>query len=587
MTMKKEERKAKIVCTIGPVSSSVETLTKLTEAGMNVARLNFSHGSYESHESTLNNIRTVEKNNKRPIAVLLDTKGPEIRTGLLKDGKKVKVEQGANFVLCFEDSLGDENHVYVDYPNLSKEVEKGQSIFIDDGSIHLIVESTSDSGVTCRVLAGGELGERKGINVPGAELSVPTLTEKDISDIKWGIEHEVDYIAVSFVRTMDDVMEVRRILEEFSGNAKIIAKIETRHSVNNLDSILSVADGMMVARGDLGVEIPTEDVPMVQKHIIEKCRLKGKQVIVATQMLDSMIRNPRPTRAEASDVANAVIDGTDAVMLSGETAGGLYPVDAVSVMDKIVLRTEKEINTWQQNCSALKDTNVTADAVSHAARDISNSVDAAAIISLTETGGTARMVSKYRPLCPIIAATSAVKTWRQLCLVWGVTPIICPLAGDLESSAALAIAAVKKDGLVEEGDTVVITSGVPLGEPGSTNMVHVRTVGEILGRGDSLIKRIENGEVCKASSAEDAIRKIRKGDILVVRSASSDYLPAIKLAAAVITEKGGLTSYAGLATLNLDTVSVLGVSGIYDLLSDGMVVTADGVRGLIYKGRIA
>ncbi len=585
--MKKEGRKVKIVCTIGPASSSVDQLRKLVAAGMNVARLNFSHGSYTSHKDTIDNIRFVEEEANRPIAVLLDTKGPEIRTGLLKGNQKVKIHNGAQFNLLTKDIPGDESGVFVDYLDLYKEVQAGQNIFIDDGSIHLIVESTSSEGVACRVVAGGELGERKGINVPGAELSVPTLTDKDIMDIKWGIENQVDYIAVSFVRTKDDIMEVRRILEEFSGNAKIIAKIETKHSVINLDGILSVADGMMVARGDLGVEIPTEDVPIEQKHIIEKCRLKGKQVIVATQMLDSMIRNPRPTRAEASDVANAVIDGTDAVMLSGETAGGLYPVESVSVMDKIVLRTEKEMSTWNQNHSTLKDSNVTADAVSHAARDISSAVEAAAIISLTETGGTARMVSKYRPLCPIIAATSAVKTWRQLNLVWGVTPIICPLAGDLESSAHSAIAAVRKESLVEEGDTVVITSGVPLGEPGSTNMVHVRTVGEVLGKGHSLVKRIESGTVCKALSAEEAIAKIHDGDILVVKSASSDYLPAIKAAAAVITEKGGLSSYAGLATLNLDTVSVLGVAGIFETVDDGMTVTADGVRGLVYKGRIS
>lgn len=584
--MKTENRNVKIVCTLGPATSSLEMITAISDAGMNVARLNFSHGTYESHKATVDKVRLVENAADKPIAVLLDTKGPEIRTGTLAGGGKVTLGDGTKFVLRFDGSDGDESGVSIDYPSLYKEVAVGQRIFIDDGTIELSVSAMSQTEIACSVVTGGELGEHKGINVPGADLSVPTLTAKDISDIKWGIENDVDYIAVSFVRTKDDIMEVRRVLEQYSGDAKVIAKIETKQSVDNIDGIITVADGLMVARGDLGVEIPTEDVPMVQKSIIEKCRLQGKPVIVATQMLDSMIRNPRPTRAEASDVANAVIDGTDAVMLSGETAGGLHPVEAVTVMNKIIQRTEKDINLWQRHKDTLTDSNIIADSVSHAARDIAASMNAAAVVSLTSSGGTARMVSKYRPGCRIIAATPQRKTWRQLALVWGVLPIFSILSPDLESSVQTALNVIQGESLVNVGDNVVITSGVPLGSPGSTNTVYVHTVGQVLARGHSLVRRVVTGKVCKASSPEEALNKALDGNILVLRESSRDYIHAIERAMAVVTEESGLTSFAGVMTLNLGLASVFGAAGIFDAVEDGMLITVDGIRGLVYKGRV-
>ena len=344
--MERIKRNVKIVCTIGPACWDYDKLFALAKAGMNVARLNFSHGDYESHLRTLKNVRAVEQELQTPIAVLLDTKGPEIRTGELPGHGKVTVKSDGEFTLFFEKKEGGEHGVYIDYPKLANEVKKGQNIFIDDGAIHLEVVKTSPEEIKCRVIVGGELGEHKGVNVPGADLSVPTLTEKDIADLKWGAENNVDYVAVSFVRSKEDIIEVRRVLEAAGASAKIIAKMETRQSVDNLDAILEVVDGMMVARGDLGVEMRTEDVPMIQKEIIERCRMQGKPVIVATQMLDSMIRNPRPTRAESSDVANAVIDGADAVMLSGETAGGKYPVESVETMNRIIVRTEQDVALW-------------------------------------------------------------------------------------------------------------------------------------------------------------------------------------------------------------------------------------------------
>lgn len=583
--MKRLERKVKIVCTMGPACWDEETISELVRSGMNVARLNFSHGDHDSHTKTINNVRKVEETLRRPVATLLDTKGPEIRTGMLEGHQKVMLEAGNGFSLLLAPAVGNSVGVYVDYPGLYKEISVGQEIFIDDGSILLLAESLDNNSVRCRVMVGGELGEKKGVNVPGADLSVPTLTEKDISDIRWGIEHSVDYIAVSFVRTKEDILGVRKILEEHSGEAKIIAKIETRQSVENIDEILAIVDGIMVARGDLGVEMPTEDVPMVQKEIIEKCRSQGKPAIVATQMLDSMIRNPKPTRAEASDVANAVIDGADAVMLSGETAGGRYPVGSVKMMHKILMRTEENLSEWQRTPKIFFNCGEIADAVSRAARDISETVCATAILSLTRSGATARMVSKYRPDCPIIAMTPSFSTWRELALVWGVYPLICPFTTDVEESVSNSLSIVQEEGLIKGGDNVVFTSGIPLGVPGSTNLVQVYTVGKIIGKGLSLIKKKTRGVVCKAETPEEANQKITQGSILVVRKTDRDYIPAMERASGVVSEEDGFSCHTAVASLNMGLPGIVGVSGIFDLVEDGTLITLDGVRGVVYLGR--
>jgi len=583
--MKRLERKVKIVCTMGPACWDEGTIRELVRSGMNVARLNFSHGDYDSHRMTINNVRSVEEALRRPVPTLLDTKGPEIRTGMLEGHRKVTLEAGREFSLFLSPVEGNPSGVSVDYPDLYKEISAGQEIFIDDGSILLLAEELDRDSIKCRVLVGGELGEKKGVNVPGADLSVPTLTDKDICDIRWGIEHHVDYIAVSFVRTKEDILGVRKVLEDNSGEAKIIAKIETRQSVENIDEILAVVDGIMVARGDLGVEMPTEDVPMVQKEIIEKCRSQGKPAIVATQMLDSMIRNPKPTRAEASDVANAVIDGADAVMLSGETASGRHPVESVNIMHRILIRTEESLMKWQRTPKVFYNCGETADAVSRAARDISEAVCAAAILSLTRSGATARMVSKYRPECPVIALTPSFSTWRELALVWGVYPLICPFTTDVEESVSNSLSIVQEEGLIKEGDNVVFTSGIPLGVPGSTNLVQVYTVGKIIGNGLSLIKKKIRGAVCKAETPEEANQKITKGAILVVRKTDRDYIPAMERAAGVVSEEDGFSCHTAVASLNMGLPGIVGVSGIFDLVEDGMLITLDGVRGVVYLGR--
>ena len=570
---------------MGPACWDEETISELVVSGMNVARLNFSHGDYASHTRTIDNVRKVEERLRRPVATLLDTKGPEIRTGMLPNHEKIQLESGKEFYLFFEAVEGNADGVHVDYPDLYKEVSVGQEIFIDDGSLLLSVEALDPAAIKCRVLVGGELGEKKGVNVPGANLSVPTLTDKDISDIRWGVEHKVDYIAVSFVRTKEDILGVRKVLEEHLGESKIIAKIETRRSVQNIDEILAVVDGVMVARGDLGVEMPTEDVPMVQKEIIEKCRSQGKPAIVATQMLDSMIRNPKPTRAEASDVANAVIDGADAVMLSGETASGRYPVASVKIMNKILMRTEENLREWQRTPKIFFNCGEVADAVSRAARDISETVCAAAILSLTRSGATARMVSKYRPDCPVIALTPSFSTWRELALVWGVYPLICPFTTDVEESVSNSLSIVQEEGLIKGGDNVVFTSGIPLGIPGSTNLVQVYTVGEIIGKGLSLIKRKVRGVVCKAENYEEANEKVTPGSILVVRKTDKDFIPSMERSAGVISEEEGFSCHTAVASLDMGLPGIVGVSGIFDTVEDGMLITLDGIRGVVYLGR--
>ena len=396
----------------------------------------------------------------------------------------------------------------------------------------------------------------------------------------------MDFIAVSFVRNRGDIMEVRRVMEGFGGSMKVIAKIETKQAVANLDEIAEVVDGMMVARGDLGVEMPTEDVPLVQKRIIDICRRQGKPVIVATQMLDSMIRNPRPTRAEASDVANAVFDGTDAVMLSGETAKGKYPVKSVETMTKIVMRAEKELRVWQRREQLFERGGNVPDAVSHAAVSIGEEMNARVIISLSRSGSTARMVSKFRPFCPIVAATPLRKTWRELALVWGVYPLLKEEASNAEEATQSALAGALEHGMVCEGDLVVITAGVPVEIPGTTNMVQVHTVGQILVRGLSLIKREASGRVCRALTAQEARDRMRPGDILVVTQTDRDYVSAMRKAAAIIAEDGGLTSHAAIVALELGVPCVVGAEGALQILQDGMLITVDGARGVVYQGKV-
>ncbi|OWA34608.1 pyruvate kinase [Saccharibacillus sp. O16] len=467
-------RKTKIVCTIGPASESLENTKKLIMAGMNVARMNFSHGDFEEHGNRIKNIRQASQELGKSVALLLDTKGPEIRTG------KIAVEpldlvEGETITLTTEEIAGDKNRLSVSYIDLPKDVTVGSTILIDDGLIGLSVTKVEGTEIECRIVNGGQIKSRKGVNVPGVSISLPGITEKDTNDIVFGIEQGVDFIAASFVRKASDVLEIRELLKKHNAeHIQIISKIENQEGVDNLDEILEVSDGLMVARGDLGVEIPAEEVPIVQKQMIEKCNRAGKPVITATQMLDSMQRNPRPTRAEASDVANAILDGTDAIMLSGETAAGKYPVESVQTMSRIAEKAEsaianREILKKQSEAQQKSVTESISQSVAHAAWNL----DVKAIVTSTQSGTTARMISKYRPVAPIIAVTTQEQTLRRLALAWGVVPVKGEVAETTDELFESALEGAKKSGLVEKGDLVVITAGVPLGRSGSTNLIKV------------------------------------------------------------------------------------------------------------------
>ena len=470
-------RKTKIICTMGPATDNIEVLRAMARAGMNVARFNFSHGSHEEHKQRIDRVKAVRKEYNLPIALLLDTKGPEIRTGDMQDGK-IFLKKGEQIRLTPRACLGTPSKISITYPDLYQDVQAGTSILIDDGLIELRVEQTQEQDILCRVLNDGAVSNHKGINVPDVHLSIPYLSDKDKSDIQFGIEQGVDFIAASFVRTADDVQQLRMLLDENGGaHINIIAKIENQQGVENIDGIVSLADGVMIARGDMGVEIPAEDVPPIQKMLIKKVASAGKQVITATQMLDSMMKNPRPTRAEVTDVANAIYDGTGAIMLSGETAAGLYPVEAVTMMARIAERTENDIDYRKRFFVRTRKANPDiTDAICHATCTTAYDLNARDIVTVTKSGRSARMVARYRPSCGIIGCTPTKKVWYQLNLAWGVTPVLLSETDDVFDLFDSALETAKNQGLMQSGDLAVITSGVPIGVSGTTNMIRVQVV---------------------------------------------------------------------------------------------------------------
>ena len=462
-------KKTKIVCTLGPASENEETLRELIKNGLNVCRLNFSHGSHEEHKGRMDLVKKLREELNMPTAILLDTKGPEIRTGKF-DVPEVFLEEGQTFTITMKDVIGDKERCTVSYKGLANDVKPGDTILIDDGLVGLTVKEVNNDDIVCEVQNSGIVKNHKGVNVPGVKVNLPAITEKDRSDIEFGIEQGIDFIAASFVRKVSDVLAIREILEENNAeHIKIISKIENQEGVENLDEIIEVSDGIMVARGDLGVEIPTEEIPVVQKLMIKKCNEAGKPVITATQMLDSMIRNPRPTRAEVTDVANAIYDGTDAIMLSGETAAGKYPVEAVKTMATIAKRAEETMRNRRDKINKSK--NVT-DAISYATCTTAMDLEARAILSSTASGHTARMVSKFRPDCPIVATTSNESVRRQLALTWGVLPLMREKSANIDQVIVNSIEAAKTAEYVNENDIVVITAG----GSETTNLIKVETV---------------------------------------------------------------------------------------------------------------
>jgi pyruvate kinase len=578
-------RRSKIVCTIGPASDHPDMLKKMILAGMNVARLNFSHGTHEEHGRRAAAVRRAAAEVGANVAIMLDTKGPEIRIGHFKD-EPVFLTGNATVTLTTDEIEGDSQRIPVTYKGLPGDVKEGDAILIADGLIKLEVLSITATEVMCRVVNGGKLTSQKGINLPGIKVNLPAVTQKDIQDITFGVEQGFDFIAASFIRRASDVLAIRQVLEELGSNINIISKIESRQAVNNLDEIISVSDGIMVARGDLGVEIPVEEVPLVQKDIIKRCNLLGKPVVTATQMLDSMINNPRPTRAEASDVANAIFDGTDAIMLSGETAAGKYPLESVVMMARIAERAETSLryeDVLAKKSSPLPQHTVT-DAISFATCSSAHYLGAAAIITTTASGHTAKMVAKYRPATPIIAVTPNEDVMRKLALTWGVKPLLTTHKNSTDEMMEVAVEAALRAGLVKGGDLIIFTAGVPAGVQGTTNLLRVHTIAEVLARGVGIGREAVTGTTRVVASASEALQKVQQGDILVAKSTTSEYIPAIQKAAAVITEAGGLTSHAAIVCMEFGIPVVVNVGSATQVIPDGVLVTVDGQRGLIYKG---
>lgn len=580
-------RKTKIVCTIGPASESEEMLEKLMKAGMNVARLNFSHGDHDEHKTRIDRIRKISKKLGQTVAILLDTKGPEIRTHNMQNGA-IELEKGSEVTVSMTEVEGTKDKFSVTYNHLINDVDKGSYILLDDGLIELQVKDIDhDKGeVLCDVLNTGELKNKKGVNLPGVKVSLPGITDKDADDIRFGIREGIDFIAASFVRRPSDVLDIRKLLEEENNtNISIIPKIENQEGIDNIKEILEVSDGLMVARGDMGVEIPPESVPMVQKDLIRQCNKLGKPVITATQMLDSMQRNPRATRAEASDVANAIYDGTDAVMLSGETAAGQYPIEAVKTMRNIAVSAEaaQDYKKLLNDRTKLVETSlVNAIGVSVAHTALNLNVEA--IVAATESGSTARTISKYRPKSDIIAVTPSVETARQCALVWGIYPVIKEGRKTTDELLNNAVATAVETERVKNGDLIIITAGVPTGEQGTTNMMKLHLVGDEIAAGQGVGRTSVVGHTVIAKDASDLEGKDLSDSIIVTTSVDETLVPYIEKAVGLVTEENGLTSPSAIIGLEKGIPTVVGVDNATSIFDEGILVTVDANQGKVFEG---
>ena len=578
-------RKTKIICTLGPSTDKDGVLRELVANGMNVARFNFSHGSYEEHKGRLDNLKAIRAELGKPVAALLDTKGPEIRLKEFKNGVEM-LEAGQTFTLTTRDVEGTKEICAISYKDLPQDVQAGGTIMLDDGLIKLHIEKVTDTDITCTVLNSGKIKTKKGVNVPGVHLSMPYLSQRDRDDIIFGVQQGFDFIAASFVRTAQDVYDIRNLLNEYDSNIRIIAKIENREGVNNIDSILAAADAVMVARGDLGVEIDFTELPGIQKNIIDRSFSFGKPIVTATQMLDSMMVNPRPTRAEISDVANAIYDGTSAIMLSGETAAGAYPVEALKTMSAIAERTEGEEHYRIQR--VFEGQISVSDATAHAACLTAKDVNAAAIVTVSESGNTARLLSKYRPAQPIIACVMDEQVQRQLSLSWGITSLLMGPAHSTDELIEMSTALAKENGYLHNGELAVVTAGVPVGVSGTTNMIKIHMVGNCLatgvgvGRGNSDLVSA-SGKACVCRTLEEVKAKFRPGMVLVVPSTTNEMLGYVRDAAALVVEEPGLNSHAAIVGNSLLKPTIVGAAGACSHIRDGLDIAVDCAHGSVQR----
>ena len=578
-------RKTKIICTLGPSTDKGDVLRDLIANGMNVARFNFSHGSYEEHGGRLAKLKALREELGKPVAALLDTKGPEIRLMEFKNGVEM-LEAGQTFTLTTREVEGTKEICSVTYKDLPQDVQPGGTIMLDDGLIMLHIEQVTDTDIICTVLNSGKIKTKKGVNVPGVHLSMPYLSQKDREDIIFGVQNGFDFIAASFVRTAQDVYDIRNLLNEYDSNIRIIAKIENREGVNNIDSILSAADAVMVARGDLGVEIDFTELPGIQKDIIDRSFSFGKPIVTATQMLDSMMVNPRPTRAEISDVANAIYDGTSAIMLSGETAAGDYPVEALKTMSAIAERTENEEHYRAQRHAEIQIS--VSDATAHAACLTAKDVNAAAIVTVSESGNTARLLSKYRPKQPIIACVMDEQVQRQLSLSWGITSLLMGPAHSTDELIEMSTALAEKNGYLHNGELAVVTAGVPVGVSGTTNMIKIHMVGNCLatgvgvGRGKTDLVSA-SGKACVCRTLEEVKAKFRPGMVLVVPSTTNEMLGYVRDAAALVVEEPGLNSHAAIVGNSLLKPTIVGAAGACSHIRDGLDIAVDCAHGSVQR----
>ncbi len=574
-------RKTKIVCTMGPNLFEKHLIAPLMKAGMNVARFNFSHGTYETHQHYYDEVCRIRDELGLPVATMLDTKGPEIRVRSFKNGH-VTLQNGQLFTLTTDEVEGDEERVSITYKELPQDIAVGSSILIDDGLIGMQVERIDGADIVCRVLNGGVVSNNKGVNIPNAHLSMPFISEKDHQDILFAIKNGYDFVAASFTRCADDIMQIRHILQENNCHTiNIIAKIENMEGVENIDEILRVVDGVMVARGDLGVEVPLEDVPSLQKKLIQRGIAAGKPVITATQMLDSMIKNPRPTRAEATDVANAIYDGTSAIMLSGESAVGAYPVEAVETMVRIALRAEADmdyIRRFSRDTSASTDV---TNAISHATVTSAHDLNASAIITVTKSGSTARILSRYRPACVIVGCTTEKHVWRQLALSWGTVPLMIAEESNTDDLFEHAVDAAVQNGLVHDGELVVLTAGVPLGISGTTNLMKVHVVGHLLSRGLGLHGGKVVAPLCVIRNLEKDAKNFNTGDVIVCHQTTREMFSMLRKSSAIVLEDDNPEGHGAIAGMSLDIPVIIGAKNATNILKSGAVVTVDGEKGTV------
>ena len=579
-------RKTKIICTLGPSTDKEGVLRELIANGMNVARFNFSHGSHEEHLGRFEKLKALREELGKPVAALLDTKGPEIRLKDFKNGVETLVA-GQTFTLTTRDVEGTSEICSITYKDLPMDVEPNGTIMLDDGLIKLQIQTVNDTDIVCTVLNNGKIKNKKGVNVPGVHLSMPYMSQRDKDDIIFGIQQGFDFIAASFVRTAQDVYEIRNLLNQYDSNIRIIAKIENREGVNNIDSILAAADAVMVARGDLGVEIDFTELPGIQKTIIDRSFSFGKPIVTATQMLDSMIVNPRPTRAEISDVANAIYDGTSAIMLSGETAAGAYPVEALKTMSAIAERTEQEGHYLRGRLMEPNTGKISvSDATAHAACLTAKDVNAAAIVTVSESGTTARLLSKYRPQQPIIACVMREQVQRQLSLSWGITPLMMALAHSTDELIEMSTSLAKENGYLHNGELAVVTAGVPVGVSGTTNMIKIHMVGNCLATGVGVGPEnndVASGKACVCRTMDEVRAKFKPGMVLVVPSTSNEMLSFVRDAAALVVEEPGLNSHAAIAGKALLKPTVVGATGATSHIRDGLMVAVDCAHGSVQR----